>query len=427
MSTKSATMDDLRFLTPENLDQIKIDFNTPTFVYDETTLRANARLVKDFPNAFGLFPRYAMKAAPTAAIIRILNSEGLGIDASSGFEVERAVRAGVGTESISLSTQEFPDEFRYWIQDGVKTNLCSLHQIHKFGQWGKGEFIGLRFNPGLGSGGTNRTNVGGPASSFGIWKDDLEKAKSLCRDYELTVERIHTHIGSGSDPEVWKKVAAMSLDLVRAFPTVHTLNLGGGYKVARMSDEKATDLREIGEPVKQLFEDFAQETGRELKLEIEPGTFLLANACSLVTTVQDVTSTGSEGYRFLKLNAGMTEILRPSLYGAQHPIVVIPEEGQNKFREEMEQVVVGHCCESGDLLTPAPGDAEKLATRKLPRGEVGDLCVVEGVGAYCSSMAAKNYNSFPEAAEVLRKEDGSLAFIRQRQTFDQLIENEVAP
>jgi diaminopimelate decarboxylase len=153
----------------------------------------------------------------------------------------------------------------------------------------------------------------------------------------------------------------------------------------------------------------------------------LANACSLVTTVQDITSTGSEGYRFLKLNAGMTEILRPSLYGAQHPIVLVPEEGTNKFREEMEQVVVGHCCESGDLLTPAPGDAEKLATRNLPRGEVGDLCIIEGVGAYCSSMAAKNYNSFPEAAEVLRKEDGSLSFIRQRQTFDQLIENEVAP
>ena len=122
----------------------------------------------------------------------------------------------------------------------------------------------------------------------------------------------------------------------------------------------------------------------------------------------------------------MTEILRPSLYGAQHPIVLLPEEGQNKFREEMEQVVVGHCCESGDLLTPAPGDAEKLAA-KIARGEVGDLCVIEGVGAYCSSMAAKNYNSFPEAAEVLRKEDGSLAFIRQRQTLDQLIENEVTP
>ena len=216
-----------------------------------------------------------MKAAPTAAIIRILNSEGLGIDASSGFEVERAVRAGVGTESISLSTQEFPDEFRYWIQDGVKTNLFA--PFIKSISSDNGEKVNSSASasiPRLGSGGTNRTNAGGPASSFGIWKDDLEKAKSLCRDYDLTVERIHTHIGSGSDPEVWKKVAAMSLDLVRAFPTVHTLNLGGGYKVARMSDEKATDLREIGEPVKQLFEDFAQETGRELKLEIEPGTFL---------------------------------------------------------------------------------------------------------------------------------------------------------
>jgi diaminopimelate decarboxylase len=420
-------MNALRFLTPEDLDQIRMDFETPSFVYDEATLRANARAVMEFPNAFGLFPRYAMKAAPTSAILRIFNEEGLGIDASSVFEVERAVRSGFGTESISLSTQELSEDFRYWIHDGVKTNLCSLHQIHKFGQWGKGEAIGLRFNPGVGSGGTNRTNVGGPSSSFGIWKDDLDKARDLCKEYDLKVERIHTHIGSGSDPEVWKRVASMSLDLVRAFPTVKALNLGGGYKVARMPDEQATDLLAIGEPVRLLFEQFAKETGRELTLEIEPGTFLLANACSLVTTVQDVTSTGNEGYRFLKLDAGMTEILRPSLYGAQHPIVLVPEGGQDKFREELDQVVVGHCCESGDLLTPAPGDPEAIMTRKLPRGEIGDFCVIEGAGAYCSSMSAKNYNSFPEAAEVLRKVDGSLAFIRKRQTFDQIIENEVVP
>ena len=94
LATRSGLAYDIRqlshngFLTifdSENLDQIKIDFSTPTFVYDEATLRANARAVKEFPNAFGLFPRYAMKAAPTAAIIRILNSEGLGIDASSGL------------------------------------------------------------------------------------------------------------------------------------------------------------------------------------------------------------------------------------------------------------------------------------------------------------------------------------------------------
>ena len=419
--------DTMRFLSYEDLDEIQMEFGTPSFVYDEAILRANARAVMNFPNAYGLFARYAMKAAPTAAILRIFNEEGLGIDASSVYEVERAVRAGFGTESISLSTQELADDFTYWAQDGIKINLCSLHQIHKFGKWGKTKRIGLRFNPGKGSGGNNRTNVGGPASSFGIWKDDLKEALSLCQEYNLTVERIHTHIGSGSDPEVWKTVASMTLDLARAFPSVETINLGGGYKVARMPDEKPTDLQEVGSPVCELFKNFASETGRKLKLEIEPGTFLLAHACSLVTRVQDVTSTGPDGYRFLKLDSGMTEILRPSLYGAQHPIHLLCEPGQEKFREPIDQVVVGHCCESGDLLTPAQGDPEALFPRNLPRGEIGDFCVIEGVGAYCSSMSAKNYNSFPEAAEVLRKEDGRLGQIRKRQTFEQIIENEVVP
>jgi len=421
------SMNDLKFLTYENLEQIRTEFGTPSYVYDEITLRQKAQELKAFPNAFGLFPRYAMKAAPTSAILRIFNEEGLGIDASSIFEVERAVRAGFGTESISLSTQELAEDFRYWAQDGVKINLCSLNQIQRFGSWKIGDPVGLRFNPGTGSGGTNRTNVGGPSSSFGIWKDDLEKARDLCQELGLEVERIHTHIGSGSDPEVWKKVAGMSLDLVRAFPSVHTLNLGGGFKVARMPDEVATDLQEIGQSVKSTFKQFADETGRKLKLEVEPGTFLVAHACSLVTSVQDITETGQEGYRFLKLDAGMTEVLRPSLYGAQHPIHIVPEPEELSKREETEQVVVGHCCESGDLLTPAPGDPETLAPRSLVRGEINDFCVIDSVGAYCSSMTAKNYNSFPEAAEILKKQEGNLALMRKRQTFEQLIENEVVP
>lgn len=91
-----------------------------------------------------------------------------------------------------------------------------------------------------------------------------------------------------------------------------------------MSGEQSTDLQAIGAPVKGDFEAFKEETGRELKLEIEPGTFLVANAGSLVCTVQDVVSTGSTGYEFIKLDAGMTELLRPSLYGALHPLVVMP-------------------------------------------------------------------------------------------------------
>jgi diaminopimelate decarboxylase len=95
--------------------------------------------------------------------------------------------------------------------------------------------------------------------------------KAIAAKYNINIKRIHTHIGSGSDPEVWKTVSAASLDLVRQFPDVHTLNLGGGYKVGRMSTEKSTDLQNVGEPVKDAFIKFAEETGRKIKLEIEPG------------------------------------------------------------------------------------------------------------------------------------------------------------
>ncbi|HKJ90489.1 MAG TPA: diaminopimelate decarboxylase, partial [Oceanipulchritudo sp.] len=87
--------------------------------------------------------------------------------------------------------------------------------------------------------------------------------------------------------------------------------------------------------------------------------------------------------------------------------------------------VVGHCCESGDILTPADGDPEALSPRDLPSAESGDLVLVGGAGAYCSAMAAKNYNSFPEAPEVLLRESGEIRLIRRRQSLAQILQNEV--
>lgn len=137
--------------------------------------------------------------------------------------------------------------------------------------------------------------------------------KAIAKKYNLKIKRIHTHIGSGSDPTVWQTVSLLSLNLVREFPEVHTLNLGGGYKVGRMSYEASTDLQLVGAPVTEAFRTFAEETGRKIKLEIEPGTFLVANSGVLLTTVQDIVSTGEQGHTFIKLDSGMTEVLRPSL------------------------------------------------------------------------------------------------------------------
>lgn len=324
-----------------------------------------------------------------------------------------------------------------------KIYSSSLSQLESVGQHynGKGQKVGVRVNPGIGSGGFSasktgfsKTNVGGPSSSFGIWHDFVTDGtvKSIVEKYGLDVERIHTHIGSGSDPKVWQEVATKSLSFCKHFPNVHALNLGGGYKVGRNPGEPTTDLQEIGKPVVEVFEEFAKENGRELHLEIEPGTYIVAMSGALVSTVQDKVRTdtsGSEGHKFLKLDAGMTDVLRPSLYGAVHPITVLPGSGKSSdIGSEVENVVVvGHCCESGDLMTPKPGEPEALAEVSLRKAEIGDIVVVDGSGAYCSGMSTKNYNSFPEAPEVLVDKTGKPHIIRKRQDLKQIYENEVTP
>jgi diaminopimelate decarboxylase len=164
-----------------------------------------------------------------------------------------------------LASQEFPDFFPELVRAGVRVNACSLNQLELYGAAFPGTEVGLRFNPGLGSGGTGKTNVGGPDSSFGIWHEQVPEVQALLAKYKLKAVRIHTHIGSGSDPAVWQRVSGMSLDLCRKFPDVHTLNLGGGYKVARMAYEKGTDLGLIGAPVVDGFTAFAKETGRKVR------------------------------------------------------------------------------------------------------------------------------------------------------------------
>ncbi len=423
----SPSLEALRFFTPAQVAATRAQFGTPIYVYDQATLRRNAQACLAFPNAFGLTVRFAMKACPNAAILRFFESLGLHFDASSGWEAARALRAGVAPGKISLATQEMPANFADLHQRGILFSACSLNQLERFGRQFPGGKLGIRFNPGLGSGHSGKTNVGGPGSSFGIWHEWMEQVHDIVTNHRLRVVKIHTHIGSGTDPAVWQRVSKMTLTLAREFPELETVNLGGGFKVARVTGEKTTDLQMVGATVKTLFEARARESGQRLRLEIEPGTYLVAQAGALVCSVQDIVSTGKTGHEFLKLDAGMTEILRPSLYGSQHAIVTVPASGRRKTKKENRQyLVVGHCCESGDLLTPAPGQAETLAPRWLERAEVGDLCVIEGAGAYCAGMSAKNYNSFPEAPEALLEAGGKLRLIRKRQALDQIVQNEVS-
>jgi len=180
--------------------------------------------------------------------------------------------------------------------------------------------------------------------------------QAIAARYGLSIRTLHSHIGSGTDPEVWKRVTRMTLDLAAHLPDVIAVNLGGGFKVGLMPEEPSVDLDEVAAHLRGALEDFREREGRALHLEIEPGTYLVAQAGAVVATCIDVVDTGRDGYIFAKLDTGMTEVTRPSLYGAQHPIDVLAAG-----REPAKVVFVGPCCESGDILTPAPGDPETLA------------------------------------------------------------------
>jgi len=407
-------------ITADVAAEVRRRFGTPCYVYDRAALEGAARAALAFPAPFGLSVRYAMKANPSRGILTLFRDLGLHVDASSDYEVERALRAGFAPERVQLTSQMPSRALREHVARGVLFNACSLHQLEEFGRVAPGGEVSVRMNPGLGTGSTKRTNTGGPASSFGIWHEAMGEMVAIARRHRLRVRRLHSHVGSGTDPEVWKRCARMTLDLVQALPEVAIVNLGGGFKVGRMPEEPSVDLVDVGAHVRREIEEFRARDGRPLHLEIEPGTFLVANAGAIVASCVDVVDTGTEGYLFAKLDAGMPEITRPSLYGAQHPIDVLA-----RGREQAAVVFVGPCCESGDILTPAPGDPEALAPRWVPRPEIGDLVMVGGAGAYCAGMATINYNSYPQAPEAMLGSDGRLTLLRRRQAPEQVWQNEV--
>lgn len=365
------------------------------FVYDSNVLGASANRVLDLKMPFGMTARYAAKANPHPQIVAQFDEMGLHFDASSAYEAQRLLRYGVEGAKISLSSQVLLDNevLRDVLQAGVLPVATSIAQIGRLASRGVEE-MAIRINPGKGSGHNNRTNVGGPASSFGIWHKQLPQAMAAAKSAGVTIDRLHTHIGSGADPDVWQGAIQKSLAIVEEMPDVTTLDIGGGYKVARMPGEPTTDMHQVGEVFAHEIAEFAERTGREIKLEIEPGTYLVALAGTLLGRVEEQASTDT--YDFLKLNVGMNAILRPSLYGAQHPIAV-----HNDSPTQKEYVVVGPCCESGDILTPAPNDPEGILPRLLNEASEGDIVSIGGAGAYCASMSAERYNDIPPATELV--------------------------
>lgn len=410
-------------LTDEKIEVFKkFEGNTPAYVLFEKDIKENISKLKDFTAPFGLQVRYAMKANSNLSILKLMDNMGIWIDASSINECYRAMAAGIDGRKILLTSQDVPTDaqLKDLVEKGIEYNATSLLQLEKYGELFPNSSISIRFNVGIGSGWNSATSTGGMTSSFGIY-DQIENVKELLNKYNLKLKRVHLHIGSGSDSKKQKGAALKGLEIVEQFSSVEILNLGGGIKIARMNYEKQTDIKELSMPTAKAIEEFAQRTGRQIKLEIEPGGSAIGNEEYIVGTVKDVVTTGE--YDFIKLDTGMTDNARISMYGAQHPLNLISMS--DEARSLRDYVVVGSCCESGDILTCKAGEPEELAPRTFPEAKPGDLMIVGGSGAYCSSMATFNYNSKQRSPEYLVRENCNIDMIRKRQELEDIWKDEV--
>lgn len=385
------------------------------YCYDMQAIQNQIDQVKSLQWPYGTIYRYAMKANPMPEILELMRNNDIRIDACSEHEAKRAIELWYDPKRIQLSAQQLPLDLASMVASGIEFVATSFHQLESYGKLFPWTKVGIRLNPGLWDGQFAKVNVAGKESGFGIWREYLDKIDAIVTTYNLTIHKIHTHIWSGTNPDTWWEVAGLSLQLCNHFPHVERLNLGWWFKVARVESERSADMKIIWERVYAMFQSYYEKTGRKIHLEIEPGTFYVANAGYIACDVIDLVDTGKGGYHFARLNTGMDMIVRPTMYGSQHPIMIakkLKSEEANMVEVEeynicntilpneewlYEYVFIGHCCESSDLLTPSKDNPNALYPRTFDMPlSIGDRVIIWGCGAYCQSMSMKWYNGWPE-------------------------------
>jgi diaminopimelate decarboxylase len=308
------------------------------------------------------------------------------------------------------------------IERDIPVNAGSADMLEQLGRRHPGHRVWLRVNPGFGHGHSRKTNTGGEHSKHGIWHADLPQALARAARAGLRVGCIHVHIGSGVDMAHLARVAEAAVGFARlAGPQVTALSAGGGLPTPYREGDSEVDVDAYFEIWDAERRRLAAELGHPVRLEIEPGRYLVAESGTLLTEIRAVKRVG--GHTFYLVDAGFNNLPRPVLYGAYHPMAVVPATGETRERPLREVVVGGPLCESGDIFTQDEGGV--VRTERLPEARVGDFLAIGCAGAYGAAMGS-NYNGKPLAGEVLIAR-GKPHLVRARQSLDDLIRGESIP
>lgn len=394
------------------LEDLAREVGTPLHVYSGSLLTARYQALN---GAFDGYPHrlhYAIKANATLEVVRRMRELGAAADANSGGEIEVALRAGLTPADIVFTgVGKTPAEITRAVTLGVQAiNAESPGEVGRIAAIARAHDscarVAVRVNPDVDAESHPHISTGRRMNKFGL---SAEEARAMIRAMAdtpgLEIVGLHTHIGSqvtkpGPIARAVQTIASLASDLrAEGIPLRH-LDVGGGLGIAYAPGEPVMSTDVYAETIL----DIVRPTG--LTLLLEPGRWIVGPAGVLVGEVVDLKRQPSGGW-FVIVDAGMTDLLRPALYGAYHEIEpVTPRAG-----DPMTCDVVGPVCETADTFGTG---------RVLPPLEVGDLIAIRDTGAYGAVMAS-NYNRRPAAAEVI-SDGGNWHVVRRRQTVDDMLQ-----
>ena len=421
------------FCEEADLEGVAQEFDTPLYVYSAGTILDHYRRLDAALAPLDRLICYAVKANSNGAILRLLNEAGAGFDIVSGGELFRVLKAGGDPRKCSFAgVGKSREEIEYALDQGVLSfNVESEAELARIDDVARSKAmrapIALRVNPDVDAGTHRYVSTGRSENKFGIGLDRAPAVyEAAARMPNILIRGIQMHIGSqitdaAPFAEAIRKVAPLIRELKQRYP-IEFFSVGGGIGIVYESSFASgsrdwwteRDRVEARMTLPLTIQDYAaailpplQSIG--LRVLLEPGRLLVGNAGVLLTRVRYLKQTGAK--KFVIVDAGMNDLIRPALYQSYHEIVPVREPAST-VRETVD--VVGPVCESGDFFAQ---------DRELPEMKEGDLAALMSAGAYGFAMAS-NYNSRPLPAEVLVQGD-RFSLIRRRQTMEDLIRGEI--
>jgi diaminopimelate decarboxylase len=387
----------------ERLRSLAAEYDTPLYVYDLERVRENAaRLQKAFDREE---ISYAVKANTTRPVLSTIEATGVGAECASAGEVERALAAGFDGEAVRYTAVNPPERDLDYVVDAAAdedliVTVGAADTLDRLAERGFSGRLCIRANPGVGAGHHEKVSTGA-APKFGVPADRVPALAERAVDRGFDLVGLHAHAGSGisgDDLDAHRELVVRMADIAERVADVTSLdfvNVGGGFGVPYRPDESPLDLDAVADATRAAFGD------TDAALGIEPGRYFVADAGVLLTTVNTVKETPET--TVVGVDAGMTTLIRPAMYGSYHETVSLAPDAAD--REEITATVAGPICETADVL----GE-----DRALPAPEPGDRLAVGTAGAYGYEMSSQ-YNSRPRPAVVAYDgSDARLATRRER-------------